>query len=80
MGPDRAIESWGEFFGELRNVLAPGDQVGEFVRHYGPGRLVVFAGAVLAELFMVSAVVGGAQKIKEQKAERRASANARRRS
>jgi hypothetical protein len=73
VGPESSIGSWGELFGELRNVLAPGDQVGEFVRYYGPGRLVVFAGAAAAELFMVMAIFGGARKISQQKAERRSS-------
>ena len=74
------IKSWGDFFGNLGNMLAPNDQVGQFIQHYGPGRLMVFGAAILAELFMVLAVMGGAKKIKEQKAERRASAGGRRRS
>lgn len=73
VGPEKSIGSWGELFGELGNVLRPGDKVGEFVRSYGPGRLVVFAGAVLAELFLVMAIFGGARKISQQKAERRSS-------
>lgn len=73
VGPEAAIENWGEFFDNIGNVLAPGDQVGEFVRYYGSGRLVVFVGAVLAEVFMIMAVVGGAKKISQQKAERRSS-------
>ena len=77
-GPEHSIGSWDELFGQLGNVLAPGDQVGEFIRHFGSGRLVVFAGALLAEAFMVLAIFGGARKLQEQKAERRAAASARR--
>ena len=79
VGPDRSIENWGEFFGELGNVLQPSDQVGSFFRHFGTGRVFVFVGALLAELFMVLAVFGGAKKIKEQQAERRAATTTRRR-
>ncbi|MEM7201864.1 MAG: hypothetical protein AAF628_16475 [Planctomycetota bacterium] len=78
VGPDASIESWGEFFSSLGTVLQPGDQIGEFLRYYGPGRLVVFVGAVLAEFFFVMGIVGGAKKIKEQKAERRKGAPQRR--
>lgn len=80
MPEGKGIAGWGEFFGELRNVLHPGDRVGEFVRHFGPGRWMTFLGGLLAEVFMILAIMGGAKKIKEQKAERRASTGSRRRS
>lgn len=74
-GPGNAITDWAGFFDQLGNVLAPGDQCGEFVKHYGPGRLVVFVGALLSELFLIMAVFGGVKagsKQKAQHAERRA--------
>jgi len=75
VGPENSIENWGEFFEQLGNLLAPGDQCGEFVKQFGPGRLVVFAGAVLSEIFLILAVFGGVKagsKQKAQQAERRA--------
>ena len=80
VGAGNGVAGWGEFFGGLTQVLHPGDRVGEFLRHFGPGRLMTFVGGALAEVFMILAVMGGAKKIKEQKAERRASAGSRRRS
>lgn len=74
------MTGWGDFFGGLGQILYPGDQVGEFIRNFGPGRLMTFLGGTLAEVFMIMAIMGGAKKIKEQKAERRASAGSRRRS
>lgn len=79
VGEGEGIASWGEFFGELGSAMQPGDKVGEFLMHFGPGRMMVFFGAFLAEFFMVMAVFGGAKKMKEQKAERRASAGSRKR-
>lgn len=64
------IKSWGDFFGQLNTILYPNSEIGEFLRHYGTGRLGVFFGALLAELFLILAIFGGAKKIKEQKTQR----------
>jgi hypothetical protein len=43
-----------------------------FVRAFGAGRIVVFIGAALNVLFLLSAVFGGAKHAKAQKAAARA--------
>lgn len=72
---------WGDFFGaffDFRNQEAQ-QQADNFVRAYGSGKLVVFVGALLAEVFMLMAVFGGAKHAKAKKAAGAAPARARRR-
>jgi len=62
--------SWGEVFDGMmspKDPVATG-KVGNFFRAFGTGKLVVFLGALLAELFMILAVFGGAKTAKAQKA------------
>jgi len=53
--------------------------ISEFIRAFGPGRILVLVGCALLEVFMVMAIMGGAKKVKEQKAAARASASERKR-
>lgn len=74
------VKSWGEFFGAIPKMFYPEEslKLGNFLRAYGTGRIGVFLGALLAEVFMILAIVGGAKKIQEDKAARRAAASGRR--
>ncbi|MGA1608287.1 MAG: hypothetical protein ACO4CT_14975 [Planctomycetota bacterium] len=61
---------WGDFFAaffDFKNPVAQ-NQAGDFVRAFGAGKFVVFIGAVLAELFMLTAIFSGAKHAKAQKA------------
>lgn len=70
---------WGEFFEaffDFNNVEAQ-LKADNFVRAYGSGKIVVLVGALMAELFMVLAIFGGAKAAKLQKAAKREASAAR---
>lgn len=54
------------------------ERAGNFVKAFGPGRIVLFVGALLNFVFLLSAVFGGAKHAKAQKAAARAAAAERR--
>lgn len=72
---------WGDFFSAFFSFKDPVAQANadNFVRAFGSGKIVVFIGAVLAEVFMVMAVFGGAKHAKQQKAASAAARASRRR-
>lgn len=82
---DMTVASWGELFESVQLSLfqkdaAAGLKVENFFRAFGTGKVVLFVGALLAELFFIMAIFGGAKAAKEQKmAARAASAERRRR-
>lgn len=61
---------WGDFFSAFFDFKNRESQLAadNFVRAFGSGKIVVFLGAVLAEVFMVMAVFSGAKHAKAQKA------------
>ncbi|MHC5064627.1 MAG: hypothetical protein ACYTG5_11715 [Planctomycetota bacterium] len=65
---------WGEVWAGMTdfNNTAATEKVGNFFRAFGTGKVVVFVGAFLAELFMLLAVFGGAKAAKQQKAAKQA--------
>ena len=67
-------ENWSDFFSKFFDVQNFESQMkaDNFVRWFGAGRIVTFLGAVLAEVFMLLAVFGGAKAAKAQKAQRAA--------
>lgn len=71
--------SWGGMFDKYGAKDGGMWVLSEFVRNFGPGRLLVFIASGLLELFMIMAIFGGAKKVKEQKAAARASASERKR-
>ena len=79
-------DGWGGFFSQLGDSMpfiggdkapAASERVGNFLRGFGGGQIVLFFGAVYAEFAMLLAIMGGAKAAKEQKA--RAAAGGRRR-
>ena len=76
-------KNWGELFGALPAVFTGSDAdsamtVSNFFRAYGSGRVVLFFGALLAEVFLVMALVGGVSEVNAQKKAKVAEARARR--
>lgn len=73
-GGQPIVQSWSEFFEAFFDVKNQEAQLraGNFVRNFGSGRIVLFLGALLAEVFMLLAVFGGAKAAKAQKAQRTA--------
>ena len=61
--------NWGEFFDAQFALKDPAEQLraDNFIRAFGLGKIVVFLGALLAELSMLMAVFGGAKHAKAQK-------------
>lgn len=59
----------GDFFGDYMDFQTQVSQVRaqEFLRQFGAGRLVVFLGALWAEIAMLMAIMGGAKEAKNQK-------------
>ncbi len=73
---------WGEVFDGLFGMLTgsqEGRSAGNFFRAFGTGKLVLFVGALMAEVFFLMAILGGAKAAKAQKKARSASASERRR-
>lgn len=81
MGRIPAEWGWGDFFAAFFDFKNPAaqNQAGDFVRAFGAGKFVVFIGAVLAEVFMLTAIFSGAKHAKAQKAAAVSKAAARRR-
>ena len=78
--------TWGEVFAKIGAALpnseearAAGREVAEFFKHFGPGRIFLFLGALLAELAFIQGVMGGAKKLKQEKLARQAAGAERRR-
>ena len=73
-----APDGWGDVFAKMFAMEDPAAQqsAAQFLATYGVGKLVVLLGAVLAELFLLMAVFGGAKTAKAQKAARQAEAAA----
>ncbi len=61
---------WGKFFGLLFDMAPASQSVArEFLWQYGIGRMIVLIGCLLAELFLLMGLFGGAKTAKAQKAE-----------
>ncbi len=60
---------WSEVWAGMTDFNNPAatEKVGNFFRAFGTGKVFVFVGAFLAELFMLMAVFGGAKAAKQQK-------------
>ncbi|MCA8976012.1 MAG: hypothetical protein KDC98_14915 [Planctomycetes bacterium] len=76
--------SWGAMFGDMGSALAKDNEaaarVGNFWRLFGPGQVLVFLGALLAELGFFGGVLGGHKKNKQlQQQKQEAAAEKRRR-
>jgi hypothetical protein len=71
-------DGWRDFFSAFFDVKNPDAQLkaDNFVRGFGSGKIVLFLGAVLAELSMLLAVFGGAKTARAQKAQRMANSAA----
>lgn len=73
-------EGWGEFFSSLSGSIPimggeeeAGEKVSNFLRAFGGGQIVLFFGALYAELAFLLAVMGGAKHAKAQKSAARTS-------
>ncbi len=68
----KLVTDWGDLFSTLVDREDPDRfvKIGNFLRYFGPGKLFVFFGAFLVELYFVLGIVGGAKKIKQDKAAR----------
>ena len=74
------LKDWGDFFTKFFDMSpGPREEVDNFVRAFGAGKIVLFLGAVYAEFAMLMAVFGGVKAAKAQKAQRAAGKTARRR-
>ncbi len=73
--PDtKHIESWPEFF---RTLVARSDperfpKLSEFMKTLGPGKIPIFLGSLLAEIYFILAIFGGIKRASQKKADRRA--------
>ncbi len=81
---NKTVGSWGDLFAALKGSVIDKDaamalKVENFFRAFGTGKIVLFVGALLAELFFVTAIFGGAKKNKENKMARAAAAPERKR-
>ncbi|MCC6670264.1 MAG: hypothetical protein IT458_04335 [Planctomycetes bacterium] len=63
-------KDWADLMESLKGFRDPtnGEKIGNFVRAFGSGKIVLMFGALLAEIFLVSAVMGGVKAGKAQKA------------
>ena len=78
----RCAQNWGDVFGNLFGMIrgtAGGHEASNFFRAFGPGKVVLFVGALLAEVAFMRAIVGGAKAAKAQKKARQAGTAGRRR-
>lgn len=80
------ITTWGELFGKMgtslgksEEAVVAGRDVAEFFRNFGPGRIFLFLGALLAEVSFIQGVMGGAKKLKQEKLAKQAAGAERRR-
>jgi hypothetical protein len=63
------VQDWGELFSALvSRDSAQFEKVGNFMRQWGAGKVFVFLGGVLAELYFFLGILGGAKAMKQQKA------------
>jgi hypothetical protein len=79
-------DSWNAMFSDMLLGLSKkadaadgATRVEHFFRCFGTGRFFVFVGALLAEIFFVAGIVGGAKQNKQQKLARMAQASERKR-
>ncbi|GAB4150100.1 MAG: hypothetical protein Fur0037_18540 [Planctomycetota bacterium] len=79
-------KDWREVFssiatslGKSSDAAAAGLKVDNFFRSFGPGKIFVFLGAALAELFFLWSIFGATRKIKQDKIAKQAAAAERRR-
>lgn len=73
----RCAGSWGDVFGNLLGMIngtTGGHEASNFFRAFGPGKVVLFFGALLAEIAFMRAILGGAKAAKAQKKARQAGA------
>lgn len=77
---------WGDLFSNIGTSLGKsvaaadaGMKVDNFFRCFGPGKIFVFFGALLAELFFLWSIFGATQKIKQDKLAKQAAASERKR-
>jgi hypothetical protein len=80
----KTVSGWGELFSAIKESVIHKDanrgmQVENFFRAFGTGKVVVFLGALMAEVSFLTAVFGGAKKVSQQKQARQAAAPERRR-
>ena len=80
------ISGWDTLFGDMGTALgksleagAAGSRVENFFRCFGTGRIILMLGAVLAEVFFIMGIAGGAKQNKQQKQERQRQAAERKR-
>ena len=68
------VQDWGDLLSTLVDREDPDRflKAGNFFRYFGPGKLFVFVGAALVELYFVLGIFGGAKQIKQAKAARAA--------
>jgi hypothetical protein len=71
--------SIGTSFGKSSEAADAGERVDNFFHFFGPGKVFVFAGAALAELFFVWSIFGATKKIKQDKIAKQAAASERKR-
>jgi hypothetical protein len=75
--------SWKELFGDMGSGLAKSEsaalRVEHFFRLFGPGRFVVFLGALLAEVSFFGGVLAGMKKNKQDKMQKQMAAAERKR-
>jgi hypothetical protein len=74
-------KTWGELFAAMPQALLASDAdasrtVSNFFHNYGAGRIVVFFGALLAEVVFVLAIFSGAKEVQAQKKAKQAERSA----
>lgn len=71
--------NWDELMSALGSINTPegSERFGNFVRAFGAGKIVLLFGSLLAEIFMIMAVMGGAKTAKAQKAAKMAERSSR---
>lgn len=73
------FSSIGTMFGKSSEAADAGMRVDNFFHCFGPGKIFVFVGATLAELFFVWSIFGATKKIKQDKIAKQAAAAERKR-
>jgi hypothetical protein len=76
---DTHIESWPEFF---KTLVARSDpmrfpKVSGFLQMLGPGKILIFLGSLLAEIYFILAIFGGIKRASQKKTDRRSAARSR---